>query len=252
MQYHKKNSGFSEIELVTFIVLLTVIVILVRTCQDFTHLNKIKSNIVQIEKYKTAIGQFKTKYAQLPGDLNNAKKLWPECADVPALKTTCNGNGDGLWNNGEGFYVFEHLSRAEMVDEIYSATPASLEETIFPVIGITGQNIVPMGSFGLAADKNISSAFFNYPLPANSFMVYFESNIMGDAMPTQRKVETLLVKETDIKLDDGNGATGDIRASYDNTGFFGAYKTTEQCTDSRGVYKDDEDNLYYCNFIMRY
>ncbi len=108
MKRSVKNSGFSEIEFGLFIVLVAFIVVMVRTCQDYQEQYKIKSDIADILTYKAAGEDFKTKYGQLPGDYNNAKNIWPDCSDETNLKVSCNGNGNGIWDGGEGLYVFEH------------------------------------------------------------------------------------------------------------------------------------------------
>jgi type II secretory pathway pseudopilin PulG len=252
MRNIRKHSGFSEIELITFIVLIAVIVVLVNTGRDYAFQIKIKRDIAGISEYRTAIANFKTKYGQLPGDFSGAKKLWPDCNDSEALKAGCSGNGDGMWNGSEGIYVFEHLSHAEMTDEIFKVEKDRTASSLYPQLAATGQSMVPVGDLGKNANADMSRVFYNYPFPANSLMFYFESNIPGDIIPTQKRIEHIVVKTTDEKMDDGNGATGDVRASYDRAGIFGSYAVQELCTNSKGVYKDDEDNKYFCNFLVRY
>jgi hypothetical protein len=248
----RKDLGFSEIELVTFIVLVTVIVIVTRAGIDYAHESKIKSDIANITAYKSAIHQFKDKYGELPGDFRHAKTVWPDCVDNEMLKTTCNGDGDGMWNDNEGLYVFEHLSRAEFIDDQYRMVTDKGWASLYPTVQTTGQNIVPIGRLGSTSQQNISTVFYDYPLPTNSFLFYFESDTPGGIVPTQKKIEPLVVRTIDEKLDDGNGATGNIRAAFDRREVFGAYPLGDLCTDVNGKYKLDEDNLYYCSFIIKY
>lgn len=246
----KKNiSGFlGAVEFVLFLMLSAFLILAVNTCRDFSEEHNIQTDIANIASYKTLMEGFRSKYGQLPGDFNGAKKLWPECADNTALNLSCDGNGNGIWDgSSESNYVFEHLYRAELLDDEYKGSSTSEKEDIYPKLATSGQNIVPAG----ALPQDVSELFFNFPLPQNVFLFHFENPALGAKLPAQERVNTIVVRTIDEKLDDGNPARGNLRVAYDVKGLYGNTNASELCIYKNEKYKKD-DGPYFCNFILKY
>jgi hypothetical protein len=239
-----KNSGFSIVELSIFLMIVVFFIILYNYASDKIVNYKIKQDISNIILYKNAVIDFKQKYQQLPGDLVNADKFFPDCKN--SLGLNCNGNGDGYWQINESYIVFYELLQAKIIDQANFKNKSDF----FPYIKTTEQNIVPAGYFSEPSNSYFKKIFFNYPFPSNSFLFYFDSNTATKTSILQKKIPVNIISYIDNKIDDGLASSGKIRASYDTYNIFFPNHPSEFCIDNKGTYKDDA-NLYYCSFIMQ-
>ena len=95
----RSHAGFTLIELSIVLVIIGLLIGAVFVGRDLIHAAEIRSTISQIEKTKTAVASFKSKYNCLPGDCPNATDYFTGAV---------NGDGDGkiLYNaatdNGDG------------------------------------------------------------------------------------------------------------------------------------------------------
>ena len=95
--------------------------------QDLIRSAELNSAISESNQFKTAINTFKLKYNAVPGDMDNAQAYWPSCLDG-SFGNTCNGSGNDKVeadpnNFHEGFRLFEHLSRAGLINGSYDFSP---------------------------------------------------------------------------------------------------------------------------------
>lgn len=73
--------------------------------------------------------------------------------------------------------------------------------------------------------------------------------LLSATFPDQKGQYTEAVYAFDKKLDDGNGATGNIRTMYEVM-TYGADE--DYCADANGVYRLNETEATICNFAYKY
>ncbi len=72
--------------------------------------------------------------------------------------------------------------------------------------------------------------------------------LFSSSLPDQKGSTVQAVYTLDTKLDDGNGATGGMRALYHPI-----LGTDEDfCVDENGVYKINDSTATICNFLLKY
>ncbi len=88
-----------------------------------------------------------------------------------------------------------------------------------------------------------------YSLAEIFFLLFALGSLVTGVSPDQKASITEDVYAIDQKLDDGNGATGIVRAAY--TTEMGA-DLSDFCVDGSGVYRITEDTPLICNFVIKY
>ncbi len=119
------NRGFSLVELSIVLVILGLLTGGILAGQSLIRAAELRSVSTSVQTYTAAINSFRDKYFQLPGDMNNAKSFWTACTDH--TNNTCNGNGNGQWeNNGctgayssENNRAWQHMAYAGLVEGSY-------------------------------------------------------------------------------------------------------------------------------------
>jgi len=134
------QQGFTLIEMSIVLVIIALIIAGVLLGQDMINAASIRMQIAQIEKYKSAVNTFKTKYNnQLPGDIDNADAVafgFQARGSQPGM-----GNGDGIiagfynptsiangsTQAGEPTMFWVDLSQANLIDGTFNtASPSSI------------------------------------------------------------------------------------------------------------------------------
>src|SRR3954466_4808654 len=94
----RRIQGFTLIELSIVLVIIGLIIGSVLVGQDLIEAATIRATVSQLEKYKTAVGTFRTKYNALPGDIKSSE------ATGFGFYARGGGMGDGDGNGAiEGF-----------------------------------------------------------------------------------------------------------------------------------------------------
>jgi prepilin-type N-terminal cleavage/methylation domain-containing protein len=128
--------GFTLIELSIVLVIIGLIVGGVLVGQDLIKAAEVRKIISEKDAIGTAVYTFETKYSCLPGDCPNATNFWGQTAGCSVFATTpltnggptCNGNGDGNIDFGQGAagsypgtslevqYFWHHLFNAGLIN----------------------------------------------------------------------------------------------------------------------------------------
>ncbi len=128
MRIHSSQKGFTLIELSIVLVTIGLIVAGIMAGQSLIHSAQLRSVIVEVNGFKTAINTYKDYYDYLPGDHPTAKDYWPtECVDSGTNK--CNGNGNGKFgtvlSSFERLRMWQHLSLSGMISGNYTGINSS-------------------------------------------------------------------------------------------------------------------------------
>lgn len=205
----KKNKGFTLLELVVVLTIISVLLAGVVAGTSLINQARIQSVIDDITKFKTAIGAFKLKYNQYPGDFQDAYAFFG--TDCDATASNCNGNGNGRIDESlsspsqnELFRAWQHLNLSEMY-----------------LANFTGQ--------GLRTDANYINKlpFSKYSSTVYGFL-YFPSEFsrQGNALFvgaatggdfSRPSIRVLDAHTIDVKLDDGLANQGMV-FGLDGTG----------------------------------
>jgi prepilin-type N-terminal cleavage/methylation domain-containing protein len=132
------SAGFTLVELSIVLVIIGLIVGGVLVGRDLIKASEIRSQISQIEQFKTAANTFKLKYGYLPGDIPPTETaslgfftftgtyagksyFWFINASLGSLRYGY-GNNSGDTDFGESYAFWQHLSEAKMIKGQYGGT----------------------------------------------------------------------------------------------------------------------------------
>ncbi|MFZ4540195.1 MAG: hypothetical protein ACOYNL_00090 [Rickettsiales bacterium] len=184
---------------------------------------------------------FRDKYFALPGDMTNAVIFWGaadggdglglDCyeTDSTGLKTTCNGNGDGIVTSSstlvgnEKFRFWQHLANAGLIEGSYSGRAAVTTGAANRSVGIQMAGRIPLSKIsGGAYDIEGIGTALGY---AWAWDGYYGTTIYFGASDQEGAIGDLLEGaiitpadqwNIDTKMDDGKPSYGKIRA-YQNS-----------------------------------
>lgn len=116
-KYNKNNAGFTLLELAIVMLIIGLIVVGIIAGQSVIRNAKLKSVIMDIKGYRTALSEFKEFYGGLPGDLVNATSFWSGAGQ------TANGNGNNFIElGGEDLLAWQHLVLGQLVEGDFTGT----------------------------------------------------------------------------------------------------------------------------------
>jgi prepilin-type N-terminal cleavage/methylation domain-containing protein len=230
-----KKSGFTLVEISVSIVIMGLIAGAIMAAQGLIRRNEMIRITIDVGTYATAIGQFKQKYQQLPGDMSYASDVWGGLSSCPSGestgKPTCNGNGNGIINSPEinpssgvndqvfceHYRVWQHLSAAELIpgkytgiSELADCAPNSLPEKNSPSGSPknTAFSITSYGYIDAEAAAKHNADFFEGDY--NNVMML--GGVLKDNFAVAPTLTTTEAYEIDKKTDDESPATGKVRA----------------------------------------
>ena len=217
-----KRSAFSLVELSIVLVILGLLVGGVLTGQSLIRAAELRAVGTEYSKYSTAHQTFRDKYFAMPGDMANATAFWgrdtSNCnghTGAAGTPGTCNGNGNGIWENGavsatgEKFQYWSHLTLAGLIEGTYTGLASSTH-----VNGCNSSNC-PKSRLGNAVWGNAytdNSTGANGNIFAINYIPYY---LVGQITTTFNSGSILKPEEAwniDTKLDDGMPARGSIHS----------------------------------------
>lgn len=179
---HKKQSGFSLLELAIALAVLAILAGGVLKGRELLNSARVQATLTDIANLETAISAFQARYSALPGDFI--------AADAAGLGAATGGDGNGLIEGIESCNVFAHLQLSGFIqgdflpgiDTNGECTPASSMENQF-----SGNYLLSNNQQGPNSRENAMTL------------------LLGNAVPVAQ------LAEIDRKLDDGNPLRGSVQ-----------------------------------------
>lgn len=185
------KKGFSLIELSIVMIIIGLLIGAVTASRHIINLAEINSVVKDINKYRTAIYNFKLVYQQLPGDFNNASSYFSGVSNG-------NNNGEIRWgsigSDDESSDAWIHLQKANIIQP----------ELILDELGYT----VATSDY---SDRTVIYLYHEdgiWEKPGNTITFW---DYRGDDEYYVFTPED--ARAIDIKIDDGHASKGLLRAS---------------------------------------
>ena len=196
---HKKQSGFTLIEIAMVLVIVGLLLGAVLKGQELNTAARVRSVISMQYGFKAAYFGFSDRYRALPGDYNSA------AINIPGCGACLGGNNDGqIAGPDEPQIAWEHLSKAGFITGSYTYTVAGA--------GPLPSN-TPTNPMGLLVQLIFDGAYQDGAAATGSNRHNIKT---GAGIPSN------ILAEVDLKIDDGSGMGGQFRFStfngVDNTG----------------------------------
>lgn len=176
-------SGFTLIELAIVLVVITLILAVVLQSTSLITSSGSQAVMSAVKDMGEALTQFRTRYGYLPGDMPNATTQVPGVV-AGSCSATANGDGNGSIDATEVACVNNHLFNAGYIKGGTGPTTIVLSGKVITVRAI-GRSI---------------SAVTSLPTSTRNVIEVWNA-------PCQ------IAQDLDNKIDDGNFATGNIRAT---------------------------------------
>lgn len=222
--------GFSLVELSIVLVILGLLTGGILAGQSLIRAAELRSVTLEFNKYLAATHAFNDKYFALPGDMNNATRIWSRQVNAAHCVTnssaavttpgTCDGNGDGVIANaaaasesGEIHQYWRQLAHAGLIEGSYTgiAGTGSAAHCIIGV-GCAAGKILNSG-WGISNDDCLGNTE-RYAICMGNYFSYGGQHATGSPiMPILRPEEAWNI---DTKMDDGKPAQGRVIARYWN------------------------------------
>ena len=220
------KQGFTLVELSIVLVILGLLAGGVLTGQSLIRAAELRSISTDLNRYNSAVDNFRTRYVGLPGDITNAVNYWgadtaSSCTEAPAagdrvLKTaTCNGNGNGVMGDNtfkanELFRAWQQLANAGLIEGNYTGVAGALSSR-HAVIGANapGSRINNAGFCFMEADYTSAhpQRFVN---ASSKNLIEFggPSDVAGGYEFYYTVIKPTEAWNIDVKMDDGKPGIG--------------------------------------------
>ncbi len=219
------SSAFSLVELSIVLVILGLLTGGILAGQSLIRAAELRSVSSEYSRYATAVGAFRDKYFQIPGDMSNAISFWNAAHATPVTcgitttndARTCNGNGDGLIDlydgtsrlSNEYFRFWQHLANAGLIEGQYSGIEGSSGNIAHGVAGLNVPRSKLSNAIWYARDmgnRSGHSELFDGSY-GNSLLFGGQSTVGQPAVAALKPEEAWNI---DTKMDDGKPATGQV------------------------------------------
>lgn len=209
------KQGFSLVELSVVLVILGLLTGGILGGQNMIHSAKLRSIHSDVSSFKIAVAAFEESYMDKPGDLELAKRYWPDDSQFSGFATE-NGDGNGMIagtgpTGDESAFAWQHLSLSGLV-------PGNFNGDTFAEPGIS----VPASKFG-SAGYFIAHTFQDpIVIPIHSYTGHFIT--IGEVYMASIGSSVLSGPDAyslDAKFDDGQPHTGSILAQQGAPDFAG-------------------------------
>ena len=197
-----QQSGFTLVEIAIVLVIIGLLLGGILKGQELINSARVKNLANDFRVVPTYIYAFQDKFRALPGDDAQAQN------HVGATATNGNGNGviEGAWNatTGESFQFWQQVRMANL-----AAGPTDTADPTYAPRNATN------GRLGISSATNAQLQIAGM---TGTYLVC-SSGILGS-----------FVLQLDIQMDDGNPATGSMRAVADGAALGAAAKTNAEVT----------------------
>ncbi len=201
-----RQSGFTLVEIAIVLVIIGLLLGGILKGQELINSARVRNLADRANGTQAAYFGFMDRYRQVPGDMDNVTAqtalgipVPPGLAGNPVSPLSNNGQldpdrytGDAVWNEPNA--AWEQLSRAGFVQGTFAGTPGT-EPT-------AGNNLAPLNSFNSPMLLGFTTDYFDLGGAPRRM-----SLVMG------RGLSVHLLRELDVKMDDGLPATGVVRAA---------------------------------------
>jgi prepilin-type N-terminal cleavage/methylation domain-containing protein len=213
---HRRERGFTLVELSIVLVIIGLLIGAVLKGQELIDSARMKSQMTQLQSYKTAASIFRDRYNGIPGDYNGAEERFGATTDGGF--GIADGDADGLieanaGGTAEDEQFWAHLVATEMLTGIGG------DEFILGEMLPSGKVGGGVNAISVAANGN-----------TRNWLRLGTPNTAGDT--TGALMIPADAAELDTQFDDGLADSGDIQATGNNCQSGGAYtfsNDTRQC-----------------------
>ena len=242
MHYIKKQSGFTLVEIAIVLVIISLLLVGVLKGQELINSARARNLAAQNSDIQAAYFGFIDRYRQVPGDMTptnacnaiGASNLpaTANCSGTPAV----GGNGDGALNTDsyiEAAAVWAHLAGAGFIKGSYTGVATNDADYL-------ANTVAPMNVFNGRIMLVRTSKYYDAGTPSVRLAYVF-----GGQVPVT------ILRELDVKVDDGNPRTGILR----HTSIAGGntvFDSTATCVDTTNLIWNIEANPQNCNAMYFY
>jgi prepilin-type N-terminal cleavage/methylation domain-containing protein len=242
MNFIRKQSGFTLVEIAIVLVIISLLLVGVLKGQELINSARARNLAAQNSDIQAAYFGFVDRYRQVPGDMTPADACsaiggsnlpaTADCSGTPAV----GGDGDGTIDTdsyGEAAALWAQLAASGFIKGSYTGIATNdadyLANTVAPMNVFNGRiMLVRTASYYDAGTPSVRLAY-----------------IYGGQIPVN------ILRELDVKVDDGNPRTGIMRHTS-VTGGSTVFDSTGTCVDTTGVTWNIEANAQNCNAMYFY
>lgn len=238
----RKQSGFTLVEIAIVLVIISLLLVGVLKGQELINGARARNLAAQNSDIQAAYFGFVDRYRQIPGDMKpadacsaigaNNLPATANCTGTPAV----GGNGDGALNTdsyAEAAALWAHLAAAGFIKGSYSGVATNdadyLANTVAPVNVFNGRIIlVRTAKYYDAGTPSVRLAY-----------------VFGNQLPVN------ILRELDVKVDDGNPRSGILRHTS-VAGGATVFDSTATCVDATNIIWNIEAGAQNCNGMYFY
>lgn len=242
MIHIRKQSGFTLVEIAIVLVIISLLLVGVLKGQELINSARARNLAAQNSDIQAAYFGFIDRYRQVPGDMKPADACsaigasnlpaTADCSGTPAV----GGNGDGTINTDsyvEAAALWAHLAASGFIKGSYSGVATNDADYL-------ANTVAPMNVFNGRIMLVRTANYYDTGTPSVRLAYTF-----GGQVPVN------ILRELDVKVDDGNPRTGIMRhtsVAGGNT----VFDSTATCVDTTRVIWNIEANVQSCNAMYFY